>query len=64
VAAGRCRGAGVHDRVPGLDAGELAEAVEAAREGRSGAPKRLFRMIKALVEQPPRRTTARMALLE
>jgi ribosome-associated protein len=35
---------------PAADAGELAEAVEAARAGRSGAPKRLFRMIKALVD--------------
>lgn len=36
---------------PGVDATELGEAVEAARAGRSGAPKRLFRMIKALVDR-------------
>jgi ribosome-associated protein len=29
---------------------ELADAVAAAREGRSGAPKRLFRIVRAIIE--------------
>jgi ribosome-associated protein len=36
---------------PGADAEALAETAAAARDGRSGAPKRLFRMVKAWVEQ-------------
>jgi ribosome-associated protein len=36
---------------PGVDETELGETVEAARSGRSGAPKRLFRMIKAAVDR-------------
>jgi ribosome-associated protein len=36
---------------PGADAGAFSVAISAAREGRSGAPKRLFRMVKSWVEQ-------------
>jgi len=35
---------------PGADAAALEEAVTAAREGRSGAPKRLFRMVRAIID--------------
>lgn len=36
---------------PGADATALDETLAAARQGRSGAPKRLFRMLRAVVEQ-------------
>lgn len=36
---------------PGADAAALDETLAAARQGRSGAPKRLFRMIRAVVDQ-------------
>jgi ribosome-associated protein len=35
---------------PGAAAAELADAVIAARDGRSGAPKRLFRMVRSIIE--------------
>lgn len=35
---------------PGVDADALDTAATAAREGRSGAPKRLFRMVKSIVD--------------
>ena len=35
---------------PGAAAAELADAVTAARDGRSGAPKRLFRMVRTSIE--------------
>jgi ribosome-associated protein len=35
---------------PGVDAAALSEAVTAAREARRGAPKRLFRMVRDVVE--------------
>ena len=35
---------------PGAAAGELADAVTAARDGRSGAPRRLFRMVRTIIE--------------
>jgi ribosome-associated protein len=40
-----------HAAFPGADAGEFDEAIAAARQGRSGAQKRLFRMIRRIVEQ-------------
>lgn len=36
---------------PGADAAALDETLGAARQGRSGAPKRLFRMVRAVLEQ-------------
>lgn len=35
---------------PGAAAAELADAVTAAREGRSGAPKRLFRLVRTIID--------------
>jgi ribosome-associated protein len=35
---------------PGADAAALEEAVTAARAGRSGAPKRLFRVVRAIID--------------
>lgn len=35
---------------PGAVAAELADAVAAAREGRSGASRRLFRMVRTIIE--------------
>lgn len=51
---------------PAVEPGALADAVSAARDGRSGAPKRLFRMIRtALVnEAAPGRSRGDDALLE
>lgn len=37
---------------PGVDAAALAAAVAAAAEGRSGASRRLFKMVRASVESP------------
>jgi ribosome-associated protein len=36
---------------PGADAAALEDAVTAARERRSGAPKRLFRMVRTIIDQ-------------
>lgn len=43
---------------PGVDADAFESAVAAAREGRSGAPKRLFRMVKAIVDAAAAQTVS------
>jgi ribosome-associated protein len=40
-----------HAAFPGADEGEFDAAIAALRQGRSGAQRRLFRMIRAVVEQ-------------
>ena len=51
---------------PGVEPGALADAVAAAREGSSGAPKRWFRMIRTTLanEAAPRGSPGDDALLE
>jgi ribosome-associated protein len=46
---------------PGVDADALEETLQAARQGRAGAPKRLFRMVRTIVEE---RAASGAALLE
>jgi len=46
---------------PGVDADALEETLHAARQGRAGAPKRLFRMVRKIVEE---RAASGAALLE